>query len=319
MDEFSLTYDIGWVCDEKGQVNVCCCCPELTHDETMKLRLLYKDDIEDYGNIVLFGDIPEGKVKQVNKNTFLESKFKDCVTIGKNKVIHQVFNAFTSEGLRIAYLAGESGMGKSQLSKHIANYMLERHKISDCKYINMDKTSNINVFLSRIPDYNLMVSFDKGGKVSFDYLIILDNMESLLINHFKSFRSHMQELIEQTRLRFIVITKDTSFSREYTLQWQERIIQVPPLNTQVAAKLLKQMANDHLPFNMRNIFELQRHEIFKIIKLSPQLISSIAFMLKKGDKSLDQICEDQEQKLNKDLKSQMIQDQSMQEIKNYLL
>lgn len=45
------------------------------------------------------------------------------------------------------------------LSKHIANYMTERHKIVNVHYLNMDKVSNIAVFLASIPDYRLLTNF----------------------------------------------------------------------------------------------------------------------------------------------------------------
>lgn len=294
-----MKFDIDPPDPESPEIYLCCCCPEMTHDETMKLKLMFKDEKDD---IAILTNLPPGKVKEVDKPYFGENKFQDCQTIGKNRIIYQIFNAFCSENIRMAYLVGESGSGKSMLSKHIANYMTERHKVTVVHYLNMDKVSNISVFLSSIPDYRLMTSFSsyenqKPKSLGQDSFIILDNMDLILANHFKAFRSSMQELVEHTKLKFLIISSSTTWSQNYQPMWQEKIFQVPTLNTQAAAKMLKGMANDYLPYNLRNIINLQGHPIFKpteqfSLRPTPKVISDIAFLLKKGNKGLNQIYED---------------------------
>lgn len=264
----------------------------------MKLRLLFKDDSAENDCEVLEG-LVTGRIKQIKKAYFGENKFHDCETTGKNRVIYSIFNAFSYESARIIYLVGDSGSGKSMLAKHIANYMTERHKVYSAMYLNMDRVSNVAVLMANIPDYRMITSFDnyKGKSAGQESLIILDNMDLILNNHFREFRTSIQELLEQTKLKFLVISTSKSWNNSTNSQWQEKIYSVPPLNTHAAAKLLRAMAGEHLPFNMRNIVNLQSHPIFKTtdcfsLRPTPKVISDIAFLLKKGKTNLDKIYED---------------------------
>lgn len=291
-------FDIDYPEEEHEHIYLCCCCPEITHDETMKLKLLFKNDSPEYDCEILDGLI-HGRIKQTRKAYFGENKFHDCETTGKNKVIYSIFNAYSYESARIIYLVGDSGSGKSMLAKHIANYMTERHKVYSAMYLNMDRVSNVAVMMANIPDYRMITSFEnyKGKSAGQETLIILDNMDLILNNHFKEFRNSIQELLEQTKLKFLVISTSKSWNNNTSSQWQEKVFLVPSLNMQAAAKLLRAMAGDHLPFNMRNIVNLQSHPIFKTtdtfnLRPTPKVISDIAFLLKKGKTNLDKIFED---------------------------
>ena len=68
----------------KEEVNVCCCSPELTHNEAMKLKLMYKDDKAKYGEKKIFERLPRGVVNQLNPFFFSGTTFKGCNTIGQN-------------------------------------------------------------------------------------------------------------------------------------------------------------------------------------------------------------------------------------------
>lgn len=321
-DEFMMKFDIDLTDFTDDQIYVCCCCPEITHDETMKLQLLFKDEKSKENCEILEGLI-SGKIKQAKKSYFGESKFHDCETTGKNRVIYTIFNAFSYESARIIYLVGDSGSGKSMLSKHIANYMTERHKVHSAHYINMDKVSNIAVLLANIPDYRMITSFDnyKGKSAGQETLIILDNMDLILNNHYKEFRSNIQELLEQTKLKFLVVSASRTWQNNTTSQYQELVIPVPPLNMQAAAKLLRAMAGDHLPYNMRNLVNLQSHPIFKTtdkfnLRPTPKVISDIAFLLKKGKTNLDRIYEDY--CLKESTKGNQIESESLKQRRAYI-
>lgn len=311
--------------NSEEEQHICCCRPDLSHNETMKLQLLFKDDKRT--DLAVFDHLEAGKVVQMRKIYFGETKFQDCVTVGKNRIIYQIFNAFSYENIRIIFMVGESGSGKSMLSKHIANYMIERHKIVNATYLNMDKVSNVSVILARIPEYRLMTSYDnyKGKSSGQEQLIILDNMDSILSNHFQAFRQSIQELLEQTKLRFLVITCKSNWEDYSGKQWQDKIILLPALNTQSAAKLLKMMANDYLPQNLRNIVNLQSHPIFKAsegfaMHATPKVISDIAFLLKKGGVhvTLDSIYNDYCLKESQKGNINFIENQTMMERKEYI-
>lgn len=305
------------------QIKLCCCCPEITHDETMKLQLLFKNNDKATGNIPILECLKTGFVKQTRKVYFGENKFHDCETTGKNRIIHSIFNAYSYEGARIIYMVGEQGCGKSMLSKHIANYMTERHKVTSAQYLNMDKVSNIAVLMANIPDYRVMTSFDnyKGKSAGQETLVILDNMDAIIQNHFREFRSSIQEMLEQTKLKFLVICSSSTWMLNSNNQRQEKVFLIPPLNMQAAAKLLLSMARDHLPYNLRNVVNLQSHPIFKpnptgfTLKPTPKIISDIAFLLKKGQ-NLDKIYE--EYCLRENTKGSQIESESLKQRKAYI-
>jgi energy-coupling factor transporter ATP-binding protein EcfA2 len=321
-EDFMMKYDVMPPEEDGREIYLCCCRPHLTHDETMKLQLLYKEDKK--VDIEVFSNLDSGKVNQVRKVFFGENKFQDCVTVGKNRTIYQIFNSFTYENVRLIYLVGESGSGKSMLSKHIANYMTERRKVDNTYYLNMDKVSNVAVVLARIPDYRQITSFDyKTNSAGQELLVILDNMDTILTNHYKAFRTALQELLEQTKLKFLIVATNSNWAANSGSQWQEKIVQVPPLNTQAAAKLLKMMANDYLPSSLRNVVNLQSHPIFKAsegftLKATPKVISDIAFLLKKGNKTLDKIYEDYCLREGEKGKAVKIEDQSLKERKEFI-
>lgn len=317
-----LKFDIDYPDTEQGNIYLCCCCPEITHDETMKLNLLFKDGSRE-NDCEILDNLVQGKIKQTRIAYFGENKFHDCETTGKNRVIYSIFNAFSYEGARIIYLVGDSGSGKSMLAKHIANYMTERHKVNSSLYLNMDRVSNVAVLLANIPDYRMIKSFDnfKGNSAGQETLIILDNMDLILNNHFKEFRNSIQELLEQTKLKFLVVSTSKSWNNNISSQWHEKIFMVPPLNMQAAAKLLRAMAGDHLPFNMRNIVNLQSHPIFKTtdtfnLRPTPKIISDIAFLLKRGKTNLDKIHE--EYCLKESVKGNPIESESLKQRRAYI-
>jgi energy-coupling factor transporter ATP-binding protein EcfA2 len=321
-EEFAMKYDIDLPDNVDEQIKLCCCCPEITHDETMKLQLLFKND-KITGNQPILDKLIPGRIKQTKKAFFGENKFHDCETTGKNRIIHSIFNAFSIEGARVIYLVGEPGSGKSMLSKHIANYMTERHKVSNAQYLNMDKVSNIAVLMANIPDYRIMISFDnyKGKSAGQETLIILDNMDEIIKNHFRDFKANIQEMLEQTKLKFLVICSNSTWIQNSNNQWQEKVFVVPPLNMQAAAKLLLSMARDHLPFNLRNIVNLQSHPVFKpnptgfTLKPTPKIIAEIAFLLKKGQ-NLDRIYEDY--CVRENTKGSQIESESLKQRKAYI-
>lgn len=323
-EEFMFKFNLPLPDPDADHIFLCCCRPELTHDETMKLQLLCRKGTDPEQQII-FGELFKGEVRQVSKTFFSENKFQDCETVGRNRVIYQVFNAFCYENARIVYLVGESGIGKSQLSKHIANYMMERHKVANVTYLNMDRVFNLSVFLARIPEYRLITSFGtyKAKSAGQENLIILDNLDGILERHYKEFHVSMRELVEQTKLRFLVLSKTSYTQEDVNVHWQQKVIGIPPLNTQAAAKLLKSMASDYLPFNLRNIVNLQSHPIFKSdahfsLKPTPKVIADISFILKKGNKSLDQIYEDYCLKQSGSTQVGLIEDQSMLQRKSWL-
>ena len=76
-DEFMVRYGIMMPDPEADTIYLCCCCPEIPHDETMKLKILFKDGKAE-NDVAILAGLPTGKVKEVRKPYFGENKFQDC-------------------------------------------------------------------------------------------------------------------------------------------------------------------------------------------------------------------------------------------------
>lgn len=269
--------------DDREEMRVCCCSPELSHDEIMKLKLIYKDDDQLHGDKIVFKNLRNGSVKQVNTHFFAGTQFRDCNMMGNKRLLYEMFNAVANDGVRILYLKGERESGKTMVSKFFANYCEERHKVEDVKYINMENTSSVHVFLAKIPNY-----FGTGisNKMSYTYgegtLIILDNMDILLNNYFKEFDKKINEIIGQTNLKFLIISVDDEFLSGKVFGSFERTMSVGKLDSMIAAKMLIKMKKNYLNLVYRNPIELSKHPIFSEASNSPRRVSNIAFLLSKG-------------------------------------
>ena len=207
---------------EGDEIEICCCSPEIPHDETRKLKLIYKDGVKAHGEKVVFKDLKYGKVNQSNKNFFFGTRFTDCQVLGQNRIIYKIFNDFAHGGVRVVYLKGDPGSGKSSIAKFVSNYLKERHKIDDVRYCNMEGINSVHVFMAKIPGNNSSafdeVDFEGAGKLydaEKSTLMVLDNMESLLENHFLKFQEKMLEVVEMTHLSFLILTSKKTKIRKF--------------------------------------------------------------------------------------------------------
>lgn len=319
-DDFNYEYECEGVQLDGDRQYICCCCPDLTHDETMKLQLLWGKQ----GPLAepIFRGLPKGEITQENKVFFAQNKFQDCETTGNNKLLHSIFNAYSNENVKIGYLIGETGSGKTTLSKHLANYMTERHKIDSAHYNNMDKVRSVDVLLATIPGYRHFNKAEyKNRKTGEDLLVIFDNMDSILLNHFVPFRKGIQEILDKTKMKFLVLSSTKDWVVHLKNFFQDKVFELQSLNTQAAAKLLKFHAKENLPWRLRNILNLEKHDIFvnsnRInLRLTPKTIMDIAFLLKKKGKDLDTIY--RELSFGAESKDRLIQEESYEARKNFL-
>ena len=289
-DEFILDYEIFPVDDEKKGQFVCCCSPELTHDETMKTLLLEKDEGVS-SEICVLENLMTGKVLKKGSFTLGENKFRNCATLGRNKVIYDFLNAFTLEKCSIVYLCGPPGSGKTMVSKHIANYMMERHKISDVQYMDRGGVASVAQLLANLPEASSR-GFNDGPST----LFILDNMDLCLKNRFTELHNGLKDVMQRVNLKFLIICTDKRLvkSADNISAIKEKVIELKPLNPQWSATLLKQMVDSYLPWALRSVFTLSNHKVCST-GCTPKAIIEIAQRVKQG-KSLEQIAEDMNSK-----------------------
>ena len=282
-DTFLLDHDCYDPMMVGDEVLICCCSPELTHDETMKLLLLERQEGISKDTWIL-DDLVPGKLEQKRK---FHHKFRDCTTIGRNKVIYDIFKAFSTQKCDIVYLCGQSGSGKTVLSKHIANYMMERHKIADAEYRNHDKIASVVHILAHLPDAQ-----SKGSKEGKETLFILDNMDTALENRFEELHQGLREVLQRLNLKFLILCSRKNLIKplEGLSGREEMIFDLKPLNTVNSATLLLQMIEQFLPWTQRSVAALHDHPICSQ-GCTPKLISEIAHRVRNG-KTLDIICEE---------------------------
>lgn len=258
---------------------LCCCQPELTHDETMKLKLLFNQGVKEYGDEVIFDSLMPGIVKYINNNFYGNVIFQDIAVIGQNKLIYEMVTAFTRDNKRIIYLCGDSHTGKTSIAKHLANYMYERHKFADVRYLDM-KTKTIHNFLAGIHGYENMYE-----KKDTDILVILDNMDQILRDEWTHYTEKMQERVEQSKMKFLVTCCSKELIKYSPIQAKESIKLISTLNQHSAAKLLLKLGEENLPLDYRNVYRLQDHGVFKpnsVKKLTAKTVMEIHVLLKTG-------------------------------------
>ena len=98
---------------------VCCCSPEIHHDETMKFKLISRQDLGleselsssglNYKDVVVFPNLKPGTIHQLNKNAFTEHAYNlQYMTIGQNSVLYKMYDCLTRKEsnimTRIVYL-----------------------------------------------------------------------------------------------------------------------------------------------------------------------------------------------------------------------
>jgi hypothetical protein len=70
-DYFQLEFDAKFKENySKNEMFVCCCSPELAHDETEKLKLIYKDNNTGFGETVVFSSLRSGQIQLSNQSYF---------------------------------------------------------------------------------------------------------------------------------------------------------------------------------------------------------------------------------------------------------
>ena len=195
---------------------------------------------------------------------------------GRNLDIYKIFCLF-KKGCRIVQLMGETGMGKTNLVHHIANYLFERRNlIEDFFYQNFSVfpyISNLTATLKQdYQTFDKFCQFNKNTKKIF----ILDNCDSLILNSHNEFLKTLSDAISKTHyLKFIIVTK----SKKLDLQKSEipksafENYELGELRKIDASNLFIQHAKDSMPFNDRIPFCFARDETLDLIgKLSPKNI-----------------------------------------------
>ena len=271
----------------KGIINACCCSPELEHNESMKFKIICTDNtIKDEA---FFKEKMKGKVHVKSSTSCVEQRFQIKRLTGRNKELFDMYEALKAPDIKLINLFGPEGIGKSSLSKQIANYLFERHYFRDkIVFISLDRTLNMAHFKAELfkefPGAYDVGSLSESMK-TIKALLILDKCDKFLHRNCDGFVSTLTEIINTVRnTKFIIITTE-KIKLFYPSMCYVEIRELKKID---AAKLLCRNAANSLSINERNPYFLESDPLLDLVPLTPQSILLISEQLK-GGRSLTDI------------------------------
>ena len=268
--DFVLEYSNS---DDIPENNICCCSPELSHNEILKFQMLCKDPENAKQEIFKYKKI--GRVQVTSTYSQLKRRFPVQRISGRNMEMHQIYNQLKSENKRLVNLYGNSGIGKTTLAKLVSNYLLERGYFKDriC-YIDLkdvvDRDYFNNSLFSQVPNADDFGTFHEALEEK-SMLFILDNCDSFIKKSLPYLQHDLREILEcNPNVKFLIITNKYS-----NVELGESHVEMGNLRKIDAAKLLCKNAYEYLEYHERDIYGLASHQILELVPLTPQGILSI--------------------------------------------
>lgn len=275
----------------------CCCRPELDHDYSMKVSISYKDGDRSIGRHTVF-DLkkPEELAPaRAARRRFSEMSSLEHSPIGREKLIYQIYNTFVGQKRKIITVFGQRHSGKTFMSQAIANLMLERNHVTDVKYINMDKSDNLNSIFSRISKSTHSVdqaNFLNNIPRDSSELIVIMGLNSMLAARSEEFLSTIKDIVDVSKYRFLLLINGSHHVGKFeALQNTQEIYHLNSLNVQKAARLIDILTYNKFISPSFSLQDLMLHPVMRVKKnqpLNPNKIVDIAQMLNNG-RTLDEI------------------------------
>jgi len=253
--------------ESKDTITVCCCSPELEHDEVMKFRLLFKNNEETCGNYKIFEDrLDKGNIIQLNNAYFGGTHFNDCSLIGYNMVLYTIYNSFVNEKIKIIYLNGEPGLGKTTMAKIASNLLEERNKVTSVDLVDIEHIETTTAFKAKLSAVTYFLDDEEDESDYRKKLLIFDKADNILENAGPEFRKYLLDYSKGSSFIFMIVSCKMKLFKDLVPTAQEKCVKVGGIDKRNAAKLLLNMAKDELPLNLRSILNLEKHSIFKSIQ-----------------------------------------------------
>ena len=286
---------------QRGQYVVCCCSPELPHDEGTKYKLLppgspfHDKRIFDKVNM-------KTSVEVHNSYSRLTPPFLGKLTYGRHETIYTLVQWLVPKStVRCVTVSGEPRIGKTTVVKRAAQYCFERKCFNDgVIYVDVTGRTFFEYFFSQmekelqqgdIKNENDLRSIIKR----FALLVIIDGMDAIIDHDEESAKKVLTYLLEYTETpKFIVVSQ-----RRLVLESANHLT-VGPLTKHDAASLLYTLAGEEVKERKISLRYLERHNIWDTIGCSPASVHLIAPLLK--EKGLDAIVEEHLKK-HQDLES----------------
>ena len=143
--------------------------------------------------------------------------------------------------------------------------MQERKKfVINPRYFKMQTASKATAIVNRVAG-DKQVSDIKQELREQPSLVIFDDMDALLENQWEVYRQIISEFFDYTKICFVITLTNKDILRQAGRKIGpfESVIEIPPLSSDMAAKLLIMLAENELNYSERNPYNLQEYELIK--------------------------------------------------------
>ena len=302
--ELKMNKKVNLVIDENPSADytcymLCCCRPEVPHDLRLLFRLFHCNNHRELGDLPLFQALTKGSLEFQNQSAFKEPMFKRIFALGMEKILHTLYISLVENRNRVVLLAGVVGSGKASASKKLCNILLETHKVTAVKYVNMTGISDLDILVSRIfwmSNLGNKKSYLENLQQDDVTLVVLENINLLLEADSDRFLELVKNLLERTKYKFLIIGEfhddqvDKTDSKLRALV--EEVFYMPAVSRQKAVRLLQVLTNGGIMEDVAHEEELLNHPLLGVKqpgqKLTPKRIADIAYFWK-SDIPLDEI------------------------------
>lgn len=266
--------------EAKKQWCVCCCSSEIPHHEGDKFQIYPRDHLK----------IAPFKRKREKVEIFYHKDHNilpvsNIQVIGRQEHIKQLINLALK--VRCLSIYGKSGVGKSTVVKHAANYAYERKMFKDGVIYLCFEGKNDSVFLIE----NLASKINLPGLKCKEeicraidtrhFLIIFDNVDGLMKHSNSEAISKINYLIERTQYPSFWVINNSQLRIEAAESFE-----IPELSTDSAKKLIRSLGTSS---EVKRVFE-RLPKVLSITGKNPSSISQFLSLIReKSTEELDEL------------------------------
>ena len=195
-------------------VKICCCSPEIPHNESSKFILLSN---EGYRHYIIFPALPSGRVVICNTNCFMKFSMyrkKKIKFIGRNMELKKLMDFLEVENKHFILIYGPKGLGKKSFAKFASIYLFERKIIEDVFFIEI-----VTLFYSFDMVLNKIEEISNNTKSNKILILIFFPaiLEEILFKSINEILNELMKLYSQFYFCFLIDTNfdTTKFENEF--------------------------------------------------------------------------------------------------------
>ncbi|CAG9327374.1 unnamed protein product [Blepharisma stoltei] len=241
-----------------GSWVICCCSPEVPHNEAMKFKLLLKN--KEVGNQILFSERTQNEIQEpyTYETPFKPPPIRQKI-IGRNREMQQLLEM--GKNNRVIIVSGKLGIGKSLLVKSVAHYACERRIFKHgVLYLNLQgktNSSTINQMIAKSLNVPWEKSKEEIARIieNMHLLIILDNIGGIIAHNKEKVKNKIVSLLERTQFPkfWIVVSGENTLKLDRAAEFK-----LGELSKRAAAKLIK---------TRTEVYQKIRNDVLKLLNV----------------------------------------------------